>query len=76
MTKEQIQAWGYDNHVNFHEQHLNGKLNLAARVGDVQDTGYSRWLGCTGWYIVVYVFLDDSERLTSTRVRTYGICAP
>ena len=77
MTKEEVKAWGDANHLRFEEQHVKGNASLATFAEDVQDSSHWHWLsGCTGWHIAIYVFLDDSERVTGDRVRSLAICAP
>jgi hypothetical protein len=72
MSRSEIQAWGDANHLKFTEQHLKGKTDVAAAE---QIPGrFSLLTGCAGWQILIYVFLDDSDRMTGSVVHDGAVC--
>jgi hypothetical protein len=72
MNRSEIEEWGEANHLKFHEQHSKGTVDLAARE-DIPGK-FSLLTGCSGWLIMIYVFLDNSERMTGTAVQSGGNC--
>jgi hypothetical protein len=72
MSRGEVQAWGDANHLRFHEQHWNGKTDLAA--SDQIPGRFSLLTGCAGWAILIYVFLDDADRMTGSVVHSGSVC--
>ncbi|HTW38185.1 MAG TPA: hypothetical protein VMD49_06420 [Steroidobacteraceae bacterium] len=74
MTKDEVRAWGVANHLVFSAQHLKGQMDLATFAEDIHDRSHVWLSGCIGWHIEVFVFFDDSDRMTRDSVRAFNIC--
>jgi hypothetical protein len=72
MDRSEIEEWGGANHLKLYEQQLKGRTELAARE-DIPGK-FSLLTGCSGWQIMIYVFLDYSGRMTGTAVHSGGNC--
>ncbi len=55
------------------EQYSKGKPRLVIAVEDVPGS-FSLLTGCKGWHIYIFIFLDESHRMTSDVVRADSIC--
>lgn len=73
MTTSDIQAWANANNLRFTEQHLKGNTDLAALAEEVPGN-FSLLTACKGWQILIYIFLDDSGRMTKDVVRAGRVC--
>jgi len=75
MPKDDIQRWGRDNQMNFtYSPGIKHYPHYLSATAETIPEKFSVLTGCRGWHVTIYVYLDESYRLVSDEVRTYGIC--